>query len=357
MSSNRIRKRENSAQRALTLGILAAGCYPFAMHRIAIVSDIHYAGPGEQAHGPDFEFARSRPSLGRSLVRLHRHHLWMRNPTAHNNMLDVFMQRAADADLVVANGDYTCDVAGVGVSHDEACESVRLCLGKLRARFGEHFHAIPGDHELGKMTLLGDHGGLRLRSWQRAIGECGLQPFWRIEVGKFVLLGITSTLVALPLFRPDALASEWPAWEELRDAHLDQIRDAFKALTPDQRVLLFCHDPTALPFLWREDTVRARIGQIDRTIIGHFHTRLVLWKSRLLSGIPIVSSMGTSVHRMTSALNEARHWRPFKPLLCPSLAGVELFKTGGFLTLTLDETGAEHPAVQLHKIPRLPGNQ
>lgn len=328
------------------------------MRHIAIVSDIHYAGPGEQAHGPDFEFAHSPTSLSRSLVRFYRHHIWMRDPTAHNHLLDIFMQRTATADLLVANGDYTCDVAGLGVSNDEACESARLCLAKLRGQFGERLHAILGDHELGKVALLGDHGGLRLRSWHRAVGECGLQPLWRVEIGRFVLLGITSTLVALPVFRPEALPSEWPSWEELRDIHLGQINHTFDALKPDQRVVLFCHDPTALSFLWREDAVRARINQIDRTIIGHLHTRLVLWKSRLLSGIPIVTNMGNSVRRMTSALHEARHWRPFKPQLCPSLAGVELFKTGGFLTMALDETGAEkRPTVKLHKLPRRSGNQ
>jgi hypothetical protein len=327
------------------------------MRRIAIVSDIHYAGPREQAQGPDFEFAHSRPSLSRSLVKLYRHHVWMRNPLAHNGMLDVFLQRADAADLVVANGDYTCDVAGVGVSNDDAFESVRLCLGKLRAQFGGRFHATLGDHELGKIALLGDHGGLRLASWRRATGECGLQPFWRIDVGRFVLLGITSTLVALPVFRPDAVASEWPSWEKLRTAHLKQISDTFAALMPDQRVLLFCHDPTALPFLWHQESVRPRTGQIDCTIIGHLHSRLVFWKSRLLAGIPVVSRAGTSIRRMTSALNQARHWRPFKPRLCPSLAGVELVKAGGFLTIDLDESAIAQPKVQLHRIPRSPDNQ
>lgn len=327
------------------------------MRRIAIVSDIHYAGPREQAHGPDFEFAHSPPSWSRSLVRFYRHYVWMRNPLAHNGLLDLFIQRAANADLVVANGDYTCDVAGVGVCNDEACESVQFCLGKLRAQFGERFHAILGDHELGKIALLGDHGGLRLASWRRAISECGLQPFWRVEVRQFVLLGITSTVVALPVFRPDIVPSEWPAWEELRKAHLKQINEAFAALEPGQRVILFCHDPTALAFLWTEEAVRARVAQIDRTVIGHLHTRLVFWKSCLLAGFPVVRSMGASIRRMTSALNEARRWRPFRPQLCPSLAGVELVGAGGYLTVDLDESGSVQPSVRLHRIPRLSGNQ
>lgn len=323
-----------------------------AMRHIAIVSDIHFAGPGEQRHGPDFEFAHAPPSLRTTLVRLYRHHLWMRNPVAHNDMLDVFLRHTAGADLVIANGDYTCDVAGVGVSHDESCESVRICLGKLRAEFGTRFHAILGDHELGKIALMGDHGGLRLRSWDRATGECGLTPFWRIEVGNHVLLGITSTLLALPLFRSDALDAEWPAWEELRSRHLEAIGAAFAALHARQRVVLFCHDPTALAFLGREPAVRARIGQIEHTILGHLHTRLVFWNCRLLAGMPVMHRMGVPVRRITSALNEARHWRAFKPTLCPALAGIELVKAGGFLTLTLDESGREPSVIRLERIRR-----
>jgi hypothetical protein len=322
------------------------------MRRIAIVSDIHYAGPREQAHGPDFELAHAAPSLARSLVRFYRHHFWMRNALAHNAELDRFLEHAGDAELVVANGDYTCDVAGLGVSDDEALESVRLCLGRLRQACGERLHAILGDHELGKLSLLGDHGGLRLASWRRATEDCGLRPFWRVEMGNHVLLGVTSTLVALPVFRRDALAAEWPGWEELREAHLAEIRAAFAGLSARQRVVLFCHDPTALPFLWREPAVRARGKQIARTIIGHLHTRLLLWKSRLLAGMPPVQRLGVSVQRMTTALNEARHWRPFKVRLCPSLAGIELFKRGGYLTLDLDESGTGPVRVKVHPLRR-----
>jgi len=324
------------------------------MRSIAIVSDIHYAGPGEHAHGGDYEFAGATPSLRTKLIRLYRHNVWMRNPVAHNGMLDEFIRRASAADLVIANGDYTCDVAGVGVSHDEALESVRLCLGKLRGMLGERFHATLGDHELGKIALMGDHGGLRLQSWERALGECGLLPFWRVEVGRHVLLGITSTLVSLPVFRPDIVDAEWPEWERLRNVHLSCINDALESLKPEQRVILFCHDPTALSFLAREEVVRSRLNQIERTIIGHLHTRVVFWKSRLLAGMPIINSMGVSVRRMTTALNQARRWKAFKPVLCPALSGIELFKTGGFLTLRIDESGRSPTAIQRHRIPRPP---
>lgn len=322
------------------------------MRRIVIVSDIHYAGPREHAHGRDFEFAGAPPSFAKSLATLYRNHIWMRNPVGNNHLLDRFLAQTGHADLVIANGDYTCDVAGLGVAHDEALESVQLCLGKLRARFGDRLHVIIGDHELGKVSLLGDHGGLRLQAWQRATGDCGLRPFWRVEVGNFVLLGVTSTLIGLPMFHADALPAEWPEWEKLRAAHLAEIRAAFSALQPQQRVVLFCHDPSALPHLWREEAVRAKTSQIAHAIVGHLHTRILLWKARVLAGLPPLRGGGISLQRMTSALSEAKHWRPFNVRLCPSLAGIQLLRGGGFLTMDLDETAAQPPRITFHKIPR-----
>ena len=273
------------------------------MRRIAIVSDIHYAGPREHAHGRDFEFAGARPSFGKSVATIYRNLIWMRNPVGNNHLLDRFLERVGTPDLVIANGDYTCDVAGFGVAHDEGLESVQICLGKLRDRFGGRLHAIMGDHELGKVSLLGDRGGLRLQAWHRATTDCGLRPFWRLEVGSFVLLGVTSTLIGLPMMLSDALPAEWPEWERLRAAHLAEIRAAFAALRPHQRVLLFCHDPSALPHLWREEAVRAKLGQVTHTIVGHLHTRILMWKTRMLAGLPPLRGCGVSLRRMTSALS------------------------------------------------------
>ena len=139
------------------------------------------------------------------------------------------------------------------------------------------------------------------------------------------------------------MPEEWPEWLKLRTQHLAEIRAAFDSLKPEQRVILFCHDPTALPFLWREDSVRRRLPQIEQTIIGHLHTRLILWKSRLLSGIPPIRFLGNSVRRFTSALNEAHHWWPFRVRLCPALSGIELLNDGGYYTVELDPA-AKRPA-------------
>ena len=178
----------------------------------------------------------------RALARLYRHYIWSREPLHKGHLLDQFLECGAAFDYVIANGDYSCNTAFVGLSDDAACQSARECLGKLRQRFGARLRAVYGDHELGKIPLFGGDGGMRLASWRRAREEVGLEPFWRLEIGSYVLLGCVSSLVALPVFQPDTLPTEWPEWERLRAEHLAEIRRAFDALQPSQRVLLFTTD-------------------------------------------------------------------------------------------------------------------
>ena len=297
--------------------------------KIAILSDVHYAGPTERTAGDDYETRDIEPILLRFALRLYRENIWMRYPLRQNPQLDRFLAGVGGVDYVIANGDYACNVAAVGLSDEGAMESAQECLGKLRNRFGGQLMVNFGDHELGKLRLLGTRGGLRLESWEGCREELGLQPFWRLELGKYVLFNCVSTLVALPLFETDQLPAEKPAWQRLREQHLAEIRGAFSALQPDQRVLFFCHDPTALPFLWQEDRVREKLFQIERTIIGHLHSPLYLRLSMLLSGLPILGCFGPSIRRMSTALNQARGWRDFRfcfalrsPALISSTTGV-----------------------------------
>jgi hypothetical protein len=310
---------------------------------LGILSDIHYAGAAEQAQGDDYCYRGILNPWLRALAKAYYHFIWTRDALRQNHLLDRFLEHGRTFDYVVANGDYTCDCAMVGVSDDAACESASECLGKLRRRFGSRLLANYGDHELGKISLFGDRGGMRLASWHRAQRELGLQPCWKLELGQYVLIGIVSSLVGLPVFEADTLPAERDEWERLRRQHLDEIRAAFSALRSEQRVLLFCHDPTALPFLWREEAIRSRVSQIEQTVIGHLHSQLVFWKSRLLAGIPPIGFLGHSAKRFSTALSQARLWRPFHVRLCPSLAGIELLKQGGYCTIVLD-TEAQQPA-------------
>ena len=281
-----------------------------------------------------------------------RNYVWLRHPTGQNHLLNQFLNRVPETDLVVANGDFSCDVNSVGLSDDGSLASARLCLDQLRKRFGDRLHVTVGDHELGKVSTVGGRGGPRLESWRRVTTELGFKPFWRIKTGRYVLMGITSTLGAWPVYFEESLPEEAARWEELRQIHLAEIRAAFSQLQPDQRVILFCHDPTALPCLHREPSIRRQLHQIERTIIGHLHSPLFLDLATMLTGMPHVSFLGTGVRRITVALRQARLWKPFHVTLCPSLAGTELLKDGGFLTLTLRED-AEIPAqIESHEIRR-----
>src|SRR5262249_6898910 len=158
---------------------------------------------------------------------------------------------------------YSCDSAYVGVMDEPAFQSAAECLQKLRAAFGGRLLTLIGDHELGKMMLGQKEGGLRLASYIRATSELALEPFWQMRVGNYVLIGVTSTLLALELYESEALPEEFVEWRRLREQHVDAVCHAFDTIHDGQRILLFCHDPSALPFLWREGSVRARLRQIE----------------------------------------------------------------------------------------------
>jgi len=319
---------------------------------VAILSDIHYAGPAERARGEEYEFCTIANPLFRAVARAYRHLIWMRHPLDQGRQLDRFLAEAGPLDYLVANGDYSCDSGFVGVSDPAAFQSTQECLAKLRAKFGDRAWFTFGDHELGKPTLFGDTGQMRLASWHRATEQLDLRGFWQLKIGRFSLFGVASPLIALPANQTDTLPEECPEWQRLRETHLAEIRFAFEALQPDQRVLLFCHDPTALPFLWREESVRRRLPQIEQTVIGHLHTRLVLWKSRVLSGIPPVRFLGRSVGRFTSALHEAHHWWPFHVRLCPALSGTQLLNDGGYYTVRIDPAANQPAKFTFHPLPR-----
>src|SRR6266446_6636798 len=201
--------------------------------RLGIISDIHYASASEQARGNDYEWRSLANPLLRAMVRTHRRYLWLRDPLSQNHLLDKFLERAGELDYLIANGDYSCNTASLGLSDDAAFESARECLDKLRQKFGSNLQMTLGDHELGKISLVGGRGGMRLASWSRARQELGLKPFWQVELGNYILFGVASSVVALPVFAADTLPEEREQWEQLRAEHLMEIRRAFAGLKPD----------------------------------------------------------------------------------------------------------------------------
>jgi hypothetical protein len=315
---------------------------------LSILSDVHYAGPLERQRTNFLNEGITNPGL-RLLIRFYRRYIWLRDPFAHNHLLDRFLEEARSSDFVVANGDYSCDSAFVGVEDDAACASAGECLGKLRRQFGVKFRAVFGDHEIGKQMMGGKRGGLRVASFKRAQTELGLEPAWRVQLGRYVLIGVVSSLLALPVYERETLEEERPVWKSLREEHLQAVSALFDQVKPGEKILLFCHDPSALPFLREEPAVRRKLAQIERTIIGHLHSPLVLLKSRFLAGMPPIEFLGHTPRRLSLALRQAKLWKPFNVLLCPSLAGIELLKDGGFYTVKLDPDAALLPQFQLHR--------
>ena len=327
---------------------VAAAYQIMPTQRLLIVSDIHYASDAEKARR-GFRLAGIANPAARLLLRAFHHFVWQRDPFAHNHWLEEFFARGGEPDVVIANGDYSCDSAFVGVSDPAARASAAECLGKLRARYGTRLRAVIGDHELGKRSLGGGLGGMRRASWNHALEDLNLEPAWRMELGAYVLIGVTSSLLALDVFAGDLLAEERAEWEELRAQHWRAVREIFSRLASRQRVLLFCHDPSALPFLGRDAAVRAKLGQIEQTIIGHLHTPLVFWISQLLAGMPRIDFCGHTVRRFSDALNQARHWREFRVRLCPALSGIQLLKDGGFYSVLVDDTGGAPAQFTRHR--------
>lgn len=321
-------------------------------YRIAILSDIHYAGPRERAVGDDYEIRVLPNPLLRFALRLYRDHIWLRKPLQQNGQLDRFLADVPVVDYVVANGDYSCNTAAIGLADDAAFESAQECLGRLRAQFGDRLRLAMGDHELGKLRLFGTRGGMSLASWERCRTEAGIPVFWKLELGPFVLFNCTSSLIALEAYAADIGAEEREVWAQLAAVHFAEVRAAFAQLQPEQRVILFCHDPTALPFLARDPVIHSRLGQIERTVIGHLHSNLYLRLSRLLAGMPTLRGLGHSARKMSRALGQAREWKPFRVLLCPSLAGIELLKDGGYWILDLEPAPRPVAQFQFRPLPR-----
>lgn len=321
---------------------------------LLVLSDIHFAGEAERARGhPRDALPANFPQ--RLLMRVWDQLCWMRDPRAHSHLLDRFLESAearAPADWVVGNGDFALNGCGLGVSDDAVLASARQSLGRLREWFGARLLATIGDHELGKLGFVGGAGGMRLASWPRVVGELGLKPFWQLDLGCYALLGVTSSLIGFDLLRHDALAAEVRGWEELRAAHVAEVRAAFGQLSAGRRVVLFCHDPSALPFLLEVPEVCARLAQVELTVVGHLHSEFILQQVRRLAGFPRIGWLGATVRHWTYGLSGARCWKDFNVALCPALAGIEWDKLGGWLTLQLDLDGREPARVFRHELRR-----
>lgn len=320
------------------------------MTRLLVVSDIHHACAAEQARR-GFEERVAPGPVSRLLLRAYRRFVWLDDPMAHNHRLPEILRREPDPDWVVGNGDFTLDSAFVGVSDDAAFMSAAECLALLRSAHGDRFLPNAGDHEIGKKSFVGGAGGVRRRSLERMESDLGIPVAWQRRVGRWWLVGVASSVAAWPMFEGETPAEERAWWRARHEACLGSLAAAFDAVPPGAPVLFFCHDPSALPWVRRVEAVARRLPDIRATVIGHLHTPLVLGIGRRLAGCPPVGWLGNSVRRYTSALREARCWRDFRVQLCPSPAGVQLLKDGGYLTVEFEEDGVGEARITRHRLP------
>lgn len=322
----------------------------FARVRLVVLSDVHWACSEEQARAGHEARVVSNAFL-RLTARLWRRWVWLAIPHAHNHRLSAILKHVGPADWVLANGDFTLDTAFVGVSDDAAFASSAECLRHLRQACGDRLLTTIGDHDLGKVSLFGGAGGLRRRSLERCENELGLHRFWIRELGSgIVSIGITSTLAAWPMFALETPPNERSWWEAQHQAHRAEIAMAFARVKTGQRIILCCHDPSALPYLHRIPEVRAALPSITATVIGHLHSPVVLAVARGLAGIPRVEWLGTTARRYTTALRHARCWKEFRVQLCPSPPGLQLFKDGGWLSAELGNHSSEDRFTR-HRLP------
>jgi hypothetical protein len=106
------------------------------------------------------------------------------------------------------------------------------------------------------------------------------------------------------------------------------------------RILLFCHDPSALHALSQLRPVRNRVGQIEMTIIGHLHAPSLLKLARLVpKGASAWRPKYPVARIIAHGLSGVSSWRIFKPVVCPSTFGAGHHLRGGLLFIEKDAKG------------------
>ena len=116
--------------------------------RLAVISDVHVLGPGEQEQTDEsvrnlgHELHPVRRTWRRGLHRV-RDRFWHWDAHSRRACFHHALQKVAtyQPDYLVANGDYGGDHYGVGLSDDLSFESVAFVLSEIRDMFpGRHFY-------------------------------------------------------------------------------------------------------------------------------------------------------------------------------------------------------------------------
>lgn len=314
--------------------------------QLAVISDIHMVGPAELAlaeesydalrQNADAVTRALRSSLYRVRRRFWNGHLKWRN-TAFLRALDEAAE--LDPDWVVANGDYGGDFGGVGLSHGATFDSAKVAVDMIRSRFPERSRFVFGDHDLGKYSTVLREGGIRLESLELGERVLRIPSFWHEVDDGYHLLGVNSSLFTLDLFLPEAIREEIPEWKRRRAEHIEMVTRAFEELPAKGRVILFCHDPSALTALRHIPAVRRHLQQIEMTVIGHLHSPALLRLARYASRLSDLTPRYPVARIVAQGLAGARHWNQFHPVVCPSTFGTGHHVAGGILLLQRNAEG------------------
>lgn len=314
--------------------------------KLAVISDIHVLGPAELARANESygilgsDLPPLKRGLRRGLYRMRRR-LW----NGHLQWRHTAFMRALDEvagfrpEWLIANGDYGGDYGGVGLSNAATFDSAALVVNLIRERFPERSRFVFGDHDLGKYSTVMREGGIRLSSLERGEQHLGIPSFWHERDDEFHLIGVNSSLFTLDLFLPEALAEEIPQWKRLREAHITEVSQAFHGLAPRSRVILFCHDPSALTALSQIPVIRRRLPQVELTVIGHLHSPTLLWMARYASRLSRWRPRYPVARIVAHGLEGARSWNLFNPVVCPSTFGAGHHVSGGLLLIEKDRQG------------------
>ncbi len=315
--------------------------------KIAVISDIHVLGPRElaaarQAHaalGDDVSpmVGRWRRGLHRVRGRLWNGRLELREPAFRHALARLLEY---DPEWIVANGDFAADYGGVGLSDDATFESAAGAVQLMRELFARRCKFVFGDHDIGKYSTELRGGGIRIDSLERGEKALGIPSFWHVVDEDFHLIGVNSSLFNLELFLPEALIDEVPEWKRRRAEHIEHVRHAFDGLPRHARVILFCHDPSALTLLAQVPVVQRRIAHIELTVVGHLHSPSLLKFAKFAAKSTKNWNPKYPVARIIArSLEGVKTWAQFNPVVCPSTFGTGHHVGGGLLLIEREADG------------------
>ncbi len=306
--------------------------------RLSVISDIHVLGPSEHERARELVSDIGRQhgmfrALWRHFLHGARNRFWNWKPESRRAC---FMRALEDMhayhpDWVIANGDYGGDAEGVGLSHENTYESAAGVITLMREIFPERCHFIFGDHDIGKYSTIMRQGGIRLASLDVGEQQLGIRSFWHERVDDIQLIGVNSSLITLDHFLPEALTEEVPEWRRRREEHEQRVAETFATLEQDARVILFCHDPSALGVLIRNPIIYDKVRHIELTVLGHLHEPRLLSVIQRLPKLPEWKPRYPVARIITEGLRSAQTWSLFKPIVCPSPFGTGHHLSGGLL--------------------------